>query len=142
MTYSCRISTYHRQPIYEPTITTMHPQPWRLLLSLATTWLLWTTLLLSNAPKTHGNETAKRLYEKLLHESGYNRHIRPVSDESQVILVRILLKMAQIIDVVSIILYNIYKYDIMIYNMLWFHEYDTDHFSPWKACVKSYWSHL
>ena len=118
MIYSCRISTYLQQPIIAPTITTMHPQPSRLLLPLATTWLLWTTLLLSNVPKTHGNETAKRLYEKLLHESGYNRHIRPVSDESQVILVRILLKMAQIIDVVSIILYNIYKYDIMIYNML------------------------
>ena len=42
---------------------------------------------------------AKKLYEDLMYKKGYNKYVRPVFNESDVIDVEILLKMAQIIDV-------------------------------------------
>ena len=46
-----------------------------------------------------GNDLAKKLYEDLMYKKGYNKFVRPVSNENDVIEVEILLKMAQIIDV-------------------------------------------
>lgn len=47
----------------------------------------------------HGNPDAKRLYDDLL--SHYNRLIRPVSNNSQVVTVRLGLHLTQLIDLVS-----------------------------------------
>ena len=44
---------------------------------------------------------AKRLYDTLLHRSGYNKLIRPVSNTSNTLVVKLGLRLTQIIDVVS-----------------------------------------
>jgi len=46
-----------------------------------------------------GNPDAKRLYDDLL--SNYNRLIRPVTNNSQKLTVRVGLKLSQLIEVVS-----------------------------------------
>ena len=48
------------------------------------------------------SEKAKKLHEKILHKSGYNKVIRPVINASDHIDVRLGLKLSQLIDVVSI----------------------------------------
>jgi len=47
------------------------------------------------------SEKAKKLHEVILHESGYNKVIRPVINASNHIDVRLGLKLSQLIDVVS-----------------------------------------
>ena len=47
------------------------------------------------------NEDAKRLYDDLMENSGYDPLIRPVSNASEVLPVKLGVKLAQIIDVVS-----------------------------------------
>lgn len=53
----------------------------------------------SNNRLVQGNPDAKRLYDDLL--SHYNRLIRPVSNNSQVVTVRLGLHLTQLIDLVS-----------------------------------------
>lgn len=48
----------------------------------------------------NGNPDAKRLYDDLL--SNYNRLIRPVSNNTQTVLVKLGLRLSQLIDLVSI----------------------------------------
>lgn len=48
-----------------------------------------------------GNPDAKRLYDDLL--SNYNRLIRPVSNNTQTVLVKLGLRLSQLIDLVSLI---------------------------------------
>ena len=58
-------------------------------------------LVLLGCTGCHGNNDAKRLYDDLLRNGGYNRLIRPVSNSSEVLKVKLGLKLAQLIDVVS-----------------------------------------
>lgn len=46
-----------------------------------------------------GNPDAKRLYDDLL--SNYNRLIRPVSNNTETVLVKLGLRLSQLIDLVS-----------------------------------------
>ena len=65
---------------------------------------LWSIylLLIYFLPNTIvANPHAKKLYDVLLRKSGYNRIVRPVANESEVIRVTIGLKLSQLIDVVS-----------------------------------------
>lgn len=59
-----------------------------------------------------GNPDAKRLYDDLL--SNYNRLIRPVSNNTQTVLVKLGLRLSQLIDLVSSISWpiqsNIFQY--------------------------------
>lgn len=52
------------------------------------------------SPKTHANPDAKRLYDDLL--SNYNRLIRPVKNNTETVLVKLGLKLSQLIDLVSV----------------------------------------
>ena len=49
------------------------------------------------------NPDARRLYDDLLRKSGYNKLIRPVSNSSDLLTVKLGLRLSQLIDVVSII---------------------------------------
>lgn len=49
----------------------------------------------------YGNPDAKRLYDDLL--SNYNRLIRPVSNNTQTVLVKLGLRLSQLIDLVSFV---------------------------------------
>lgn len=49
--------------------------------------------------RTTGNPDAKRLYDDLL--STYNRLIRPVSNNTETVLVKLGLRLSQLIDLVS-----------------------------------------
>lgn len=51
--------------------------------------------------ETLANPDAKRLYDDLL--SNYNRLIRPVSNHTQTVLVKLGLRLSQLIDLVSIL---------------------------------------
>ena len=55
-------------------------------------------LVTSLVAVSNANDVAKQLYEELMYKKGYNRNIRPVIRERDVIDVAILLKMAQTID--------------------------------------------
>jgi len=48
-----------------------------------------------------GSPDSKRLYDDLLKKSGYNRLIRPVGNTSDTLMVKIGLRLTQIIDIVS-----------------------------------------
>lgn len=50
--------------------------------------------------KIAGNPDAKRLYDDLL--SNYNRLIRPVSNNTQTVLVKLGLRLSQIMELVSV----------------------------------------
>ena len=52
------------------------------------------------------NEDAKRLYDDLMENSGYDPLIRPVSNASEVLPVKLGVKLAQIIDVVRACSFN------------------------------------
>jgi Neurotransmitter-gated ion-channel ligand binding domain len=58
-------------------------------------WGLWGLL----APLVLANPDAKRLYDDLL--SNYNRLIRPVSNNTDTVLVKLGLRLSQLIDLVS-----------------------------------------
>lgn len=53
-----------------------------------------------------GNEDAKRLYDDLLCRGGYNKLIRPVSNNSDKLTVRLGIRLSQLIDVVSTVPYS------------------------------------
>ena len=72
-------------------------------------WITITAILaaaLSFPGHVTGNHYAKKLYDDLLRKSGYNRIIRPVQNDSDVIIVTIGLKLSQLIDVVSGCIYK------------------------------------
>ena len=48
-----------------------------------------------------GFDKAKKLYDDLLHRSGYNKFVRPVVNASEKINVKLGLVLSQLIDVVS-----------------------------------------
>lgn len=50
-------------------------------------------------PRVEGNPDAKRLYDDLL--STYNRLIRPVSNNNHTVVVKLGLRLSQLIDLVS-----------------------------------------
>ena len=62
--------------------------------------LLASMLMLMSTSSVHANPDAKRLYDDLL--SHYNRLIRPVSNNSEVVTVRLGLHLSQLIDLVSV----------------------------------------
>ena len=66
--------------------------------------LSWIAVLLMSSacvwsPVLSGNPDAKRLYDDLL--SNYNKLVRPVNSTSDILEVRIRLRLSQLIDVVS-----------------------------------------
>ena len=61
---------------------------------LAPMFILWLGPVLASPD-------AKRLYDDLLRKSGYNKLIRPVSNTSNTLVVKLGLRLTQIIDVVS-----------------------------------------
>lgn len=58
-------------------------------------------MLLIAAQLCRTNPDAKRLYENLLEQSNYQKVIRPVSNVSDKLTVRVGLRLTQLIDVVS-----------------------------------------
>ena len=62
--------------------------------------LLAVVASLSSVPLTGANPDAKRLYDDLL--STYNRLIRPVSNNTHTVLVKLGLRLSQLIELVSI----------------------------------------
>ncbi|CAG0900266.1 unnamed protein product [Darwinula stevensoni] len=79
-------------------------------------------LLLLPSPGSCGNPDAKRLYDDLL--SNYNKLVRPVTNVSDALTVRIKLKLSQLIDV------NL-KNQIMTTN-LWVEQYWYDYKLTWN----------
>jgi len=69
--------------------------------------ITWYVLLMTSSPgggvALRDGFDAKRLYDDMLKKSKYNRLIRPVSNESDSLVVRVGLRLTSIIDVVSII---------------------------------------
>jgi len=61
-------------------------------------WILFLSATGVWTPVFSGNPDAKRLYDELL--SNYNKLVRPVANTSDVLNVRIRLKLSQLIDVV------------------------------------------
>lgn len=57
-------------------------------------------LLLLNK-KSKANPDAKMLYNDLLRRNGYNKLIRPVVNNTDVLIVKVGLKLSQLIDIVS-----------------------------------------
>lgn len=60
--------------------------------------LLQTFILILLARICYGNPDAKRLYDDLL--SNYNRLIRPVSNNTDTVVVKLGLRLSQLIDLV------------------------------------------
>ena len=58
------------------------------------------SLVLLQAGRVAANEDAKRLYDDLMENSGYDPLIRPVSNASEVLPVKLGVSLKQIIDVV------------------------------------------
>jgi nicotinic acetylcholine receptor len=48
------------------------------------------------------NDNAKRLYDDLLRNSGYNKLIRPVGNATDKLIVKMGIRLSQLIDIVSI----------------------------------------
>lgn len=63
--------------------------------------LILVILLASLPPVSKANHDAKRLYDDLLRKNKYNKLIRPVGNSSEGLTVRLGLRLAQLIDVVS-----------------------------------------
>jgi len=69
----------------------------RFLIKNALKWVIIVSSLF--VVGTNGNPDAKRLYDDLL--SNYNRLIRPVSNNTDTVLVKLGLRLSQLIDLVS-----------------------------------------
>lgn len=74
--------------------------------SLACLLCWWCCNFVLIQPVSCGNPDAKRLYDDLL--SNYNKIVRPVVNNSDVLTVRIKLKLSQLIDLVSLVLFSFY----------------------------------
>ena len=68
------------------------------------TWILMLQLMLL----VRGNHDAKRLYDDLLRKSKYNKLIRPVGNSSDQLVVKLGMKVGQLIDVVGCFFPNIF----------------------------------
>ena len=75
----------------------MARQQWSASVNLCLFICCWLALVVQLA--SGGNPDAKRLYDDLL--SNYNKIVRPVVNNSDVLTVRIKLKLSQLIDLVS-----------------------------------------
>ena len=71
--------------------------PWIVL------WTVFWTFLIPFS-EVEGNPDAKRLYDDLL--SSYNRLIRPVQNNTDKITVKMRLRLSQLIELVSILIYH------------------------------------
>lgn len=78
----------------------MHPLKLFILHSIK--WVIIVSVFAASTPCAHANPDAKRLYDDLL--STYNRLIRPVSNNTDTILVKLGLRLSQLIDLVSLML--------------------------------------
>lgn len=94
--------TNHR-PVYQLSAKTALPKrtPMNHRWAIA---LLTVAFLCNTAPTEAGSPDAKRLYDDLL--SNYNKLVRPVVNVTDVLTVRIKLKLSQLIDVVSTHFYS------------------------------------
>ena len=73
------------------------------MVQLISGWIILThTLIL-------GNHDAKRLYDDLLRKRNYNKLIRPVGNSTEKLVIKLGMKLTQIIDVVSRIFHTSYK---------------------------------
>lgn len=88
-------------------------------------WNIFFLVFLLLCSLTAANPDAKRLYDDLL--SNYNRLIRPVSNNTETILVKLGLRLSQLIDLVSWI-FNLF--DMIFFYLssiefksLWFDQY-------------------
>ena len=68
--------------------------------------MLMLLVLCMGLAASEASPDAKRLYDDLLRKSGYNKLIRPVSNTSNTLVVKLGLRLTQIIDVVSRLKYN------------------------------------
>ena len=67
-----------------------------------TSFVVVTTIsLMILTDECQGFDKAKKLYEDLLHGSGYNKFVRPVMNATEKINVKLGLILSQLIDVVS-----------------------------------------
>ena len=80
--------------------------------------LLIVTVLVVNYCPAGANPDAKRLYDDLL--SHYNRLIRPVSNNSEVVTVRLGLHLSQLIDLVSL---DFISFHLIVSFYLWISWY-------------------
>jgi len=64
--------------------------------------IIFSSLLTIGIQRIEANPDAKRLYDDLL--SNYNRLIRPVSNNTDTVLVKLGLRLSQLIDLVSDVL--------------------------------------
>lgn len=69
--------------------------------------LKW-VMIVSVLTLVRANPDAKRLYDDLL--SNYNRLIRPVSNNTDTVLVKLGLRLSQLIDLVSNLVINLKKF--------------------------------
>lgn len=74
----------------------------RKLATLPFKMILQAIILILSARICHGNPDAKRLYDDLL--SNYNRLIRPVSNNNETVVVKLGLRLSQLIDLVRALL--------------------------------------
>lgn len=58
-------------------------------------------LLILLLTSCQANDNAKRLYDDLLRNSGYNKLIRPVGNNTDKLVVKLGIRLAQLIDIVS-----------------------------------------
>jgi hypothetical protein len=77
-------------------------------------------ILILSAGICYSNPDAKRLYDDLL--SNYNRLIRPVSNNTDTVIVKLGLRLSQLIDLVRDVYIYIYVYilqhNVYVYNIL------------------------
>ncbi len=97
------------QPAVHPSVRSHSTMAHHHHLSGRTCWNLLAPIFLMSVtcgfcllsrPVSAGNPDAKRLYDDLL--SNYNKIVRPVVNNSDVLTVRIKLKLSQLIDLVSV----------------------------------------
>lgn len=78
-------------------------------------------LLMISFPKlSYSNPDAKRLYDDLL--SNYNRLIRPVSNNTDTVLVKLGLRLSQLIELVSILIFFLGSFSLN--NLFFYLEFE------------------
>ncbi|KAH9499313.1 Acetylcholine receptor subunit alpha-like 1 [Bulinus truncatus] len=86
------------------------------------------------APCQEANDDAKRLYDDLLLKHGYNRLIRPVGNNSDKLVVKMGIRLSQLIDIDE-------KNQIMTTNV-WLRQEWTDHKLTWRTAEYGGVDHL
>lgn len=59
------------------------------------------TIILTSCWIVHANHDSKRLYDDLIQKANYNKLVRPVGNSSDALVIKLGLKLLQVIDVVS-----------------------------------------